>query len=258
MGSAVPGETPSSSIELGKDPSPPPSDEPAWRSIRVRSGALLLAIASLQFFLAQAVEQALRPGYSDSTNTISDLGVNIEGWGYAWIFNTSIIALGLAAIVGVLLVYPVFPRRRLTTVGAGLVVLGAVGAIGVGVFTEQVAAFGTKAGTFHDLFSVWTFLFANVGLLVLGLGMFGRPVWGRYALLTTVLGVLSTVALGFYVENWLTKGNYFGLGEGGLERIVAFPVLVWAVLVGWIILSHRDAPAASPSSSATASAPGSS
>lgn len=240
------------SLHPALTPSTATASPPVWRSLRTRLGALLLAVGSVQFFVAMAVEQALRPGYVDvgpDSNTISDLGVNINGWSYDWIFNSSIILLGVVSFLGILALYPVFPRRRLAYVAEGLLVLGIVGAVGVGLFPETSTALGGHA---HDFWSVWTFLFANTGLLVMGLAMFGHEKWGRHAWLTTLLGLLATVSLGFYVENWLVKGAYLGLGEGGLERIVAFPVLLWAIYISAVILTHRGTGSGSPAAAASA------
>lgn len=219
---------------------PPTATPSALTTPRVRLGAWSLALGSLQFFIAMAVEQALRPGYlavGPGSNTISDLGVNIDGWGYAWIFDGSIIVLGALAIAGIIAIYPILPRSSLSYPASYVLAMGCVGAIGVGLFTEQSTWMGGHA---HDYFSVWTFAWANFGLFLMGLAMWGDSRWGRYALLTTFLGILSTIALGFYIQNILTNGAFFGLGEGGLERVVAFPVLLWAILVGVVILRRAS------------------
>jgi len=212
-------------VEPGPSPAP-------WSSPWTGIGAILILLASLQFFLAMAVEQALRPGYSDFGNTISDLGVNANGWSYDWIFNTSIIALGVMAITAIFLLYRCFPRGLVAYLGEALIVVGCGGAIAVGIFTETYPfhAYGLSA---HDYASVVTFLFANVGLTVFGVAMYRHAVWDRYWIVTFLLGLGSTVALAFYIANFLTAGSFLGLGEGGLERVVAFPVLIWAILVGW-------------------------
>ncbi len=203
------------------------------RSPLVRWPALGLLLGSVQLFVAMAVEQSLRPGYSDFGNTISDLGVGP----YSWIFNTSVILLGVFGFLGVLFLSQVFPRRRLAWVAEGFLLVGTLGAVAVGLFPEPSTALWGQA---HDAASVITFLDANLGLFLMGLAMFRDGTWGKYASLTTFLGAFSTIALAFYISNFLSHGNYLGLGEGGLERVVAFPVLIWAIVVGVIILSFRD------------------
>ncbi|MDE1820454.1 MAG: DUF998 domain-containing protein [Euryarchaeota archaeon] len=218
--------------------------EPSWKSLRIRLGALALVVGGVQFFIAMAVEQALRPGYlavGPGSNTISDLGVNgnhvFNGtsyyWGYDWIFNGSVMVLGILAVFGIVALYQVFPRNGRTYPAAWLLTLGSLGAVCIGIFTESSTAMGGQA---HDFFSVWTFGWANLGLTAMGIAMWGDRSWGRYALVTLGLGVLSVVALAFYIQNILTHGAFFGLGEGGLERVVAFPVLLWAIAVGLLAL----------------------
>jgi hypothetical membrane protein len=215
---------------------------------RVRLGGMLLAVASLQFFVIMFVEQALRPGYSDSANTISDLGVNIQGWGYDYLFNTSVVLLGILAVASLLLIRPALPDGALTDGGLFLLLVGIAGAIAVGLFPETSTALWGHA---HDAASVVTFTGANLGLTVLGLAMFGKPWWERYAWISTFLGLFSTVALAFYIQNFLAHGSFLGLGEGGLERVVAFPVLLWAVGIGIVVLHAKASvgvvPGAAPS-----------
>jgi hypothetical membrane protein len=179
-----------------------------------------------------AVEQALRPGYSDFSNTISDLGVGA----YSGIFNTSVMLLGIIAFVGILVLVRIFPAKPLTYVGEILLLVGVLGAVGVGLFPEPSPALGGNA---HDFFSIVTFLDANVGFLIIGITMYGDKIWDRYANITTVLGAISTVALAFYVYFFLGNGWYFGIGMGGLERIVAFPVMIWAIWIGLTVLTCR-------------------
>lgn len=240
-------------------PASRPSVGPRWPLPIGRNplGALLLIIGSVQFFIAMAVEQALRPGYlavGPGSNTISDLGVNINGWSYDWIFNGSVMALGIMAIAGIVVLYPIFPRNGRTYPAAWILGLGCLGAFCIGIFTESSTAMGGRA---HDYFSVFTFGFANIGLTMMGIAMWGDRTWGRYALLTLGLGVLSVVALAFYIQNILTKGAFFGLGEGGLERVVAFPVLLWAIFVGIVVLHRESVAGRVPSTSVTPSGTGS-
>lgn len=213
-------------------PTTPDELRSAWASAQVRVAGLLLMVATAQFFVAMAVEADLRPGYSDSANTISDLGVNINGWSYAWIFNSSIILLGILTFVAVLLLIPIFPRRRLATLAEVFLMIGIAGAIAVGIFTEQTY----PQYHAHDIASIVTFLFANFGLLFMGIAMFRDPVWDFHAPLTLILGLVAVLSLADYVASWLAKSGYLGLGEGGLERVVAFPVLIWAFVMGYRIL----------------------
>jgi len=142
------------------------------RSDLVSAGSVSLIAGVAQFFVAMGVEQALRPGYSDFGNYISDLGVGP----YSGIFNTSVILLGVFAFIGILILVRVFPARPLAHVGEFFLLVGVLGAIGVGLFPENSTAMGGNA---HDFFSVVTFLDANLGLLIIGLSMHRDRAWGQ-------------------------------------------------------------------------------
>ena len=230
--------------------------EGPWASSRPLVGGLLLLVASIQFIVAMIVEQALRPGYSDFGNTISDLGVNNPalGWSYDWIFDGSIILLGIMAILAILILLPCFPRGILAHLGEIFLIIGSAGAIGVGIFTESYPwhAYGLSA---HDYASAVTFLFANVGMTLFGPTLRRHKVFDRYWGITTFLGVFSTVAVLFYFYFILGPGGFFGLGEGGLERFVAFPVLIWAIVVGWVTFQRWQALRTSPAPKAPVESP---
>lgn len=198
----------------------------------------MLLVGSVQFIGAMIVEQLLRPGYSDWGNTISDLGVATPaGWGYSWIFNSSVVLLGVLGSLGILGLVPTLPRRRTAYAGEVLLLVGTAGAIAVGLFPETSTALWGHA---HDAASIITFFDANVGMLVLGIALRGDRIWGEWCTMTTFLGLFSTVALAFYVQSYETNGAFLGLGEGGLERVVTFPVLFWAIGVG-VFTNRREA-----------------
>lgn len=216
--------------------------EAAWGRKNVRWAGYLLMLATSQFFVVMAVEADLRPGYSDYYNTISDLGVNIEGWSYDWMFNSSIIILGILTFAAILLLLPIFPARRLATLAESFLLVGICGAISVGIFNEQVL----PQYHAHDIASIVTFVFANFGLLFMGLAMRRDKVWDFHATLTILLGLVATVSLADYVVSWLVKGGFFGLQEGGLERFVTFPVLIWAFIMGYQIVQWSLHPETRP------------
>ena len=110
------------------------------------AGALFF-IAVTQFVLGLIVSEALYSGYSISDNYISDLGV-----GPSWmIFNSSVFLMGLLLIIGAYFLQRAFNFELLTV----LLVLTAIGAMGVGIFTEDF-------GTIHSVVSLIAFLFGGL------------------------------------------------------------------------------------------------
>ncbi|HEU5097892.1 MAG TPA: DUF998 domain-containing protein [Roseiflexaceae bacterium] len=199
---------------------------------KVRLGALSWLFA-IQFFLAQLIAQAAwTTPYSLATNYISDLGNTVCGpypaesstyvcspW-HAWM-NASFILLGLSILLGAALIRRAFPPGRISALGLALVALAGAGAILVGLFPENVDI------SVHALGAGAQFVSGNLGMLVLGiaLGAAGRPVWlAGYSIGSGLAGLLAT---------WLfVAGQYLGLGIGGMERVAAYPLPLWMIVVG--------------------------
>src|SRR5947208_15789022 len=104
---------------------------------------LLLLLGTTQFAIGMIIAEAVDPSYSVSTNYISDLGVRAG----AAIFNTSIILLGITILATSWFLLRAFKDPILMV----LVLLAALGAVGVGVFT---AAFGFV----HPIVAAMTYL----------------------------------------------------------------------------------------------------
>jgi hypothetical membrane protein len=92
------------------------------------AGALFF-IAVIQFVLCLIIAEALYPGYNVSSNYISDLGVGPS----ALVFKASVFLLGLLLLGGT---YLQRHNHNLKTVNI-LLLLMAVGAMGVGIFTKD-------------------------------------------------------------------------------------------------------------------------
>ncbi|MEM4417240.1 MAG: DUF998 domain-containing protein [Nitrososphaerota archaeon] len=170
---------------------------------RLVGGILFTAITQFMIFLR--VAESIYPGYSVSGNYISDLGVGPA----APVFNTSIILLGLAVAVSSYLIRPIFRDRLLPP----LLFLAGLGAAGVGVFPE-----GSPYGL-HTLMSFIVFFFAGVSALYAS-RLVSRPL----NIFSAVMGVLTLAALSLFATE-----TYLGLGPGGMERLIAYPPLIWGV-----------------------------
>lgn len=187
----------------------------------------LAFVSGIQYFVVQLlVGLRFSPGYSVANNTISDLGntscsrfnARLVCSPLHALMNGSFIVLGLTMVAGCYLLVGRFPRTRGTTIGFGLFALGGLGAILVGLFPENTVP------ALHGLGAALPFFFGNAGLVILGGSMVAsRPVRA----LTVLAGAISLVALGVYVS-----GHFGALGEGGLERVVAYPQTIWMIAIG--------------------------
>jgi hypothetical membrane protein len=168
------------------------------------AGYLFLAGAAV-FIIGMAAAQLLRPGYSLSQNYISDLGVG----GFSYLFNGSAIFLGLAVIAASFLLTGMYMKKYLAFVAAG-----GVGAILVGIFPAP--------SLFH---TAGAFLAFSIG------GAFALSSWKlmkKPLAYATALGVVSLISLVLWI--WEI---YLGLGPGGMERAVAYPILIFLLVFGY-------------------------
>ena len=168
---------------------------------------ILLLVGGVQCILGIIVAEAQYPGYSTSQNYISDLGVGPS----SVLFNSSLIIIGGLGVTSTYFIHSVFKRRDFTF----LLMMGSVGAIGVGVFPENW-------GVVHTAFSLVVFLFTGVAA-VWSYSVEEPPFSHFYA----ILGGMALLALALFAME-----IYLGLGRGGMERLIAYPELLWAISFG--------------------------
>lgn len=189
---------------------------------------LLVFVAAAQFFIGMLVAEAVYPGYSISDNYISDLGATCTETGCviqepaATIFNSSVILLGALAVIGAYL----FSRASHGKVLPILLLLTGIGAMGVGLLPET-------AGAAHSVVSLIAFVFAGVSAL-----WSYTIVKSPFRYVAVLLGVIGLVALGLYIARVT-----LGLGVGGMERMIVYPELFWALGFGTYLMGHGPADA---------------
>ncbi|MEX0172068.1 DUF998 domain-containing protein [Streptomyces sp. LMG1-1-1.1] len=187
----------------------------------------------VQFFVIHGIAESawVRP-YSWARNNISDLGnahcalqaepepryVCSPEHG---LMNASFVALGVLLVVGVVLTAGVLWRENRTAAAARLLLAGA----GVGFVLAGLAPADVDENQ-HVLGALLIMAAGNIGLVLAGFGLSERiPTRLRWG--TAALGVTAFAALGLFLSR-----QYLGLGMGGMERVAAFPVLLWALAAG--------------------------
>jgi hypothetical membrane protein len=206
---------------------------------------LVLYVTSIQYFLAQLIVAGRwSQPFSLSRNTISDLG-NTACGNYGGrlvcsplhgLMNASFVVLGVTMVAGSALIWRGRGGGRGggggrgAAAGLGLMGVSGGGVVLVGLFPENSvpALHGTGAGL--------SFVLGNVGIIVLG-GAFRLPLGLR--LYSFLSGAGALAALGCFVS-----GRYLGLGEGGMERVVAYPQTAWLIVIGLYLLFAPQASAA--------------
>jgi hypothetical membrane protein len=184
---------------------------------------ILVFVASAQFIIALIVAEALYPGYSVAQNFISDLGATclatcVIVQPTSMIFNSSITLLGLLTIVSSYFIKRWSGSRVLTF----FVAMIGVGATGVGVFPETT-------GVIHHIVSLITFVFAGLSAITSY-----KVQKAPSSYFSVLLGVMTLATLVMYVSN-----VFLGLGPGGMERMIVYPALIWAVAFSGLLLASE-------------------
>ncbi len=199
-------------------------------SSKVKAGVILF-IAATQFVLALIIAEARYPGYSVSGNYVSDLGVGPS----SVIFNSSVFLLGILLLIGTYFLRKISDFKTLNT----LLILMAIGAIGVGIFTKDF----TVA---HGAVSSAAFFFAGLAAIA-SAKVQQKPL----SLISIVLGVMTLAALALFSSGLITSGSitstiaydsnfYLGLGPGGMERMIVYPALVWLAGFGGHLATKQE------------------
>ena len=180
---------------------------------RNAAGAFLF-VGAAQFLVAMVVAEALYPGYSISGNWISDLGVGPT----AALFNSSVSIFGILAVVGSYFLFRTSKDRLLPA----LLALSGLGAVGVGMFPETT-------GMPHIAAATLAFIFGALAAIA-AYRVEGPPL----SYFSVILGIFSLIAMVLMCTH-----SYLGIGFGGMERIVVYPILLWAVGFGGYLMSKN-------------------
>ncbi len=182
-----------------------------------RNAGLILFLAGVQMIICLMLAEATYPGYSISENAISDLGVGPTA--PYWIFNGSVFIFGLMAIYAGYLLDTEYGKR----LNAIMLVIAGIGAMGVGVFHEDL-------GAIHVLMAFLAFFFGGLAA-ILSYKMVKPP----FAYVSIILGFITIaflVMIGLGVHSWI--------GFGGVERMVFYPEMLWAVGFGGYLMGSSD------------------
>ncbi len=185
------------------------------KQINSKVAGALIFVGATQFILCMMIAECIYSGYSVSNNYISDLG-KLDAPS-ASIFNTSVFVLGLTVVAGAYFLRQTIKNRIFLC----LLILCGVGAMGVGIFPEDF-------GLIHFVVSLIAFLFG--ALSAIASYKFQKAPLSYFAV---VLGVISLAALILFGQE-----IHLGLGIGGMERMIAYPILLWAIGFGGYLIKE--------------------
>jgi hypothetical membrane protein len=196
----------------------------------------ILYVTSIQYFAIQLfVALQWKPPYNLSRDTISDLGNTACGtWNGRYVcspfhnlMNASFVILGITMALGSVLVSRNFANGRASKAGFAAMTISGAGVIMVGFFPEN------SVSALHGLGAAIPFVLGNASLIILALS-FKMPVLLR--LYFFLSGAVALLALMAYASS-----HDLGLGEGGIERVVAYPQTVCLIVIGFYLAARSSA-----------------
>jgi hypothetical membrane protein len=185
------------------------------------SGALLFLAGSIILMGIITAEAFYPSGYTTANSEISDLGATLPPNSVSYqpsatIFNTTMWFSGLMILVASLYQHFHFKKIIFTI---PITLLG-IGLVGVGFFP------GDKV-PYHGMASLLTFTSGGLA------GFFSFKITAApFKYFAFVFGLITLVVL-FTAQNYIPI-----IGDGGTERWVAYPVVLWLVGIGGFLLNQ--------------------
>jgi hypothetical membrane protein len=196
------------------------------RSLSIAGAAAMLAAA--QWILFVIVAETRYPGYSVQANFLSDLGATCHRGVDAsscivvavpsLIWNTTLSLFGILTLVSAVFF---FRATRRIAFSISLAVFGA-GALIAGVVPETLLSV-------HETASLISFIGGSVAAL-LGFRILKAPL-NVFSLALGVVALVATFVVTFQGP-FIRWNDAFGLGLGGIERMVVYPLMIWEIAFG--------------------------
>ena len=184
----------------------------------------LLFLAGVIAIMGIITAEAFYPsGYTTSNSEISDLGAtrppnSIIMQPSATIFNSTMILTGIMVLIGAYCIF-LTNRKLLFNVPFGLFGLGV---LGVGIFPGNVEVL-------HPISAMITFIFGGIAAITSS-----KIIDSPFRYISICFGIIALVCLFF--------ANFFIpiLGDGGTERWIAYPIVMWLTGLGGYLLGTKS------------------
>ena len=217
----LPDDVPRSGVTVaGSRAAPRPSRD-------ARIAGVLLSLAGAAILMGFITAEALYPGvYTTHTNTVSHLGASeppnsVVLQPSAAIFDITMLVAGAMILAGAWFAYRVLGRKAVLIPTA---LLG-VGTLGVGVFP-------LTHPTPHTLFAFTAFLAGGIAVV-----LSSRVTTAPFRYLWMLLGTVALGATVLALDAFRTWTPMVELGEGGLERWIVYPIVLWLVAFGSYLMA---------------------
>jgi hypothetical membrane protein len=187
---------------------------------------LLLFVGVAQFILTKIVLETIYPGYLVGQQAISDLG----NWGlagnFAAVFSASAILLGVFIMAGAYFNGHGSKNRCFTA----LLAIAGVGNVVVGVVAENVIP------SVHSIFAL--IMFASWAVAAL---LSYKFVKSPFSYISVTLGAVSLLMLVLSLLGQRVSSSFaLGLGMGGMERLVVYPLWLWTLGFGAYLIGESS------------------
>lgn len=187
---------------------------------------LLLFVGVAQFILTKIVCETIYPGYLVGQQAISDLG----NWGlagnFAAVFSASAILLGVFIMAGAYFNGHGSKNRCFTA----LLAIAGVGNVVVGVVAENVIP------SVHSIFAL--IMFASWAVAAL---LSYKFVKSPFSYVSVTLGAVSLLMLVLSLLGQRVSSSFaLGLGMGGMERLVVYPLWFWTLGFGAYLIGESS------------------
>jgi hypothetical membrane protein len=186
---------------------------------------LLFAVAVVQYILAVVISEAVYSGYSTGQQMLSELGDWSVAGNNAAIFNGSALLWGILLIVGAYYIQQIFKNRLF----ASFLAISGVGAVVSAVVSLNISF------EVHGMFGMVAFVFGAAAAI-----MSYKFVKSPLSYVSVILGAVTLLATVLFM---LGQGNadfYLGLGVGGVERFVVYPLLLWMLGFGAYLIGDSS------------------
>ncbi len=192
---------------------------------RYKYAGIFLVIGAIQFLLAVNISEALFPGFSVSTNTLSDLGGSVP------LVETSAIIFSLSSII------------------LGIFVLAAVYLIlksgGCRLFSSCIAIFGISM-ILQSIFPEYT-LYTHEFFVIIASISGSLALIFSYRLGTNIPMTIISMVLGFTALITIVLVYFLGvgpsnplyiLGNGGTNGLIIYPIVLYITALGGYLASR--------------------
>ncbi|MBN1433069.1 MAG: DUF998 domain-containing protein [Methanomicrobiaceae archaeon] len=183
-----------------------------------RTAGVFLLSGGVIWIISMIISEAVYPGYSINSNYISDLGVG--PWPADVIFNLATIIFGICVLAGAIILIKTNSKELFLY---GLAIAG-LGVFFVGIFPEST-------GLPHYLSAGTAFLMGSISA-VAAAGRLKKP-FCFFSAIMGITGLIALIALQIRI--------YGEIGPGGMERLIAYPLVLWIITYGSYLLNEVKA-----------------